>query len=178
MRKTVLALAVIVALAGLAIIERFATAETAALPTEEAPKIGYLAPSFELETLDGGTLGMERGPREKPVLINFWASWCDPCRMEAPMISDIYEKYKDRLDIYGVNGLEFDELSSVQAFVKQYKYEFPTLLDAKSDVFKLYQVPGYPTSFFVDRNGVVRDIVIGLPGHEEFERRIKKLIDM
>ncbi|TLS54240.1 TlpA family protein disulfide reductase [Paenibacillus antri] len=177
MRKTVLALAIVILLAGLAIIQQFATAQTAALPTEEAPKIGYLAPSFELKTLDGGTLGIGRGEREKPVIVNFWASWCDPCRMEAPILSDLYEKYKDRLDIYGVNGLEYDEMTSVQAFVKQYKYEFPTLLDEKSAAFKLYQVPGYPTSFFIDRRGVVQDIVVGLPGHEEFERRLKKLLE-
>jgi len=173
----VIALSIVALLAGLAIIQQFATAQTAALPTEEAPKIGYLAPSFELETLDGGTLGVKRGEREKPVIVNFWASWCDPCRLEAPFLSDLYVKYGDRIDIYGVNGTEYDDMASVQAFVKQYKYEFPTLLDSKSAVFKLYQVPGYPTSFFIDRDGVVRDIVIGLPGHEEFERRLKKLLE-
>ncbi|MCI3923837.1 redoxin domain-containing protein [Paenibacillus sp. TRM 82003] len=175
MRRTLTALAIVLSLAALAVIQQFATAQTTALPTEESPEIGYLAPAFELDTLDGGKLGIG-GKRDKPVIVNFWASWCDPCRMEAPLLSDLYEKYKDKLDIYGVNGTKYDELVSVEAFVKQYQYTFPTLLDRENDVFKLYRVPGYPTSYFIDANGVVRDIVVGLPGHEEYEKRVKRLI--
>jgi thiol-disulfide isomerase/thioredoxin len=176
-KKTVTVLVLVLILAGIAVIEQLATAsQTASIPTEEAPKVGFLAPSFELGTLDGKKLGMQRGAREKPVIINFWASWCDPCRLEAPFLADLYVKYEDRLDIYGVNGTAYDDMASIQAFVKQYQYTFPTLLDEKSEVFKLYQVPGYPTSFFVDRNGVVQDVMIGLPGHDEFEKRVKKLL--
>lgn len=176
MRKTVFALVLVIILAGVAVIDQFATADTAALPVEEAPKVGYLAPAFELATLSGEKLGISRETREKPVILNFWASWCDPCRLEAPFLAELYTNYKDRLDIYGVNGIEYDEMASVEAFVKQYKIAFPTLLDEKSAVFKQYAVPGFPTSVFIDRNGVIRDIVIGLPGHEEFEKRVKKLI--
>jgi len=177
MKRTLFALALVVALAGIAVIQQFATAQTTALPTKEAPEIGFLAPAFELETLDGGKLGIARGELDKPVIVNFWASWCDPCRMEAPILSDLYLKYKDQIDIYGVNGTLYDDLASVEAFVKQYKYEFPILLDRENGVYKSYRVPGYPTSFFIDRNGVVRDVIIGLPGHEEFESRLKRLIE-
>lgn len=175
MRKTLAALGIVLALAALAVIQQLATAKTAALPTEEAPKIGFLAPAFELDTLDGGKLGIG-GKRDKPVIVNFWASWCDPCRLEAPLLSNLYEEYKDRLDIYGVNGTKYDDMIGVQAFVKQYQYTFPTLLDRENEVYKLYQVPGYPTSVFIDADGVIRDIVIGLPGHEEYENRLKQLL--
>jgi thiol-disulfide isomerase/thioredoxin len=178
-KKTVTVLAIIIVLAGMAVIEQLATASQAtSIPTEEAPKVGYLAPSFELDTLEGGSLGIGQGPRDSAVIVNFWASWCDPCRLEAPFLADMYVKYGDQLDIYGVNGTAYDDLASVKAFVKQYQYTFPTLLDEKGEIFKLYQVPGYPTSFFIDRNGVIRDIMIGLPdnGHEEFEKRLKKLL--
>ncbi|WP_199621057.1 TlpA family protein disulfide reductase [Paenibacillus alkalitolerans] len=177
MKKTVVIFIMVLALAGIALVQQFATARISALPTEEAPKVGYLAPAFELSTLDGGVLGVNRGKREKALLINFWASWCDPCRLEAPFLAQLHEKYGDKLDIYGVNGLEYDDLNSVRAFVKQYDHRFPVLLDRKSDVFDLYKVPGYPTSFLVDRNGVVKDVVIGLPDHGEFEKKIRKLID-
>lgn len=176
MKKTVAVLGLVIVLAVIAIVQQFATAEMTALPTEEKPQIGYLAPSFELDTLEGGTLGISRGEREKAVILNFWASWCDPCRLEAPFLVDIYDKYNEELEIYAVNGTEYDKMAGIEAFVKQYQYKFPVLLDRKSEVFNRYEVPGYPTSVFIDRNGVIQDIVIGLPGHEEFEKRVSKLI--
>ncbi|WP_274363578.1 TlpA family protein disulfide reductase [Paenibacillus thermotolerans] len=176
MKKTLFTLIAVIALAGIAVAQQFATAHTNALPSEEAPKIGYLAPSFQLSTLDGGVLGVSRGEREKALLINFWASWCDPCRLEAPFLAELHAKYGDRLEIYGVNALKFDSLDGVKAFVKLYQYKFPILLDDKSAVYDLYKVPGYPTSVLVDRNGVIKDIVIGLPDHGEFEKKIKKLV--
>jgi thiol-disulfide isomerase/thioredoxin len=176
MKKTVTVLIIVLILAGIAVAQQFAAAKTSALPTEEAPKIGYLAPAFTLSTLDGGVLGVSRGEREKALLINFWASWCDPCREEAPLLSNLHEKYGDKLEIYGVNGLQYDQLDSVKAFVKLYQYKFPILLDDKSEVYNRYKVLGYPTSFLIDRRGVVKDIVIGLPDHEEFEKKIKQLI--
>lgn len=178
MKKTTwFTLAAAAGLAVLAVIQQFAFAQTAALPTEEKPEIGFLAPSFELETLDGGTLGISGGEREKPVVINFWASWCDPCRLEAPILADLHEKYKDRLDIYGVNGTNTDDMNSVRAFVELYEYKFPTLLDKKGEVYDRYRLLGYPTSFLVDRHGVIRDMIIGLPGYAEFERRVVALLD-
>lgn len=176
MRKTWFALAVVLALAVVAIAEQLTSAQTAALPTDEAPKVGYLAPAFQLDTLDGGTLGIGRERREKPVILNFWASWCDPCRLEAPILAALHEKYGDRIDIYGVNGTETDDMDGVRAFVALYDYKFPTLLDKKSEAYRKYQVLGYPTSFFIDRDGVIRDMIIGLPGYEEFERRLLALL--
>lgn len=178
-RTTLIVLAIVVVLAGAAIVQQWVTAQTNALPTETAPKIGYLAPEFSLETMDGKTAGITRGELEKPVIINFWASWCNPCRLEAPLLADTYDKYEDQLMIYGINGTEFDQMDSAKAFVEQYQLRYPILMDKESAVFKKYQVAGFPTTFFVDRHGVIRDIVIGLPlDHEEFERKIKKLIQM
>jgi len=177
MKKTVISLAVILVLAGAAVIQQIVTAQTAALPTEEAPKIGYLAPAFELQTLDGGAKGIARGELEKPILMNFWASWCDPCRLEAPVLADIYMKYGDQLEIYGVNGTEFDQMEGVESFVQQYQVKFPVLLDPESKVFNQYKVQGFPTTFLIDRNGVIQDIVLGMPPeHEEFEKKVLKLL--
>jgi len=177
MKKTLLALAAALLLAGIAVVQQLATAKTTALPTEEAPKVGYLAPAFELKTLDGGTLGIARGERDKPVILNFWASWCDPCRMEAPLLAELYDAYGDKIDIYGVNGTLYDDKVGIEAFLKQYQIRYPTLLDERNEVFKLYQVPGYPTSVFIDKRGVVREIVIGLPGYEEFRKKVADLAE-
>lgn len=178
MKKSIAALGVVLCLAGWAIVQQLVSAYSTALPTEEAPEIGYLAPSFELETLDGGTAGIARSDEPgKPAIVNFWASWCDPCRLEAPFLSDLHAKYKDQVEFLGVNVTKYDRLSEAEAFVQQYQIRFPTLLDKEGIVFAQYSVPGYPTSFFIDRHGVIRDIVIGLPGHEEFESKLAKLID-
>lgn len=176
MKRTVVVIIFVLALAGIAVAQQFATAHISALPAEEAPKIGYLAPAFQLSTLDGGVLGVNRQERDKALLINFWASWCDPCRLEAPFLAELHEKYGKQLDIYGVNAIQYDSLVGVKAFIKQYQYKFPILLDEKSAVYDLYKVPGYPTSVLVDRDGVIRDIIIGLPDHDEFEKKVIKLI--
>lgn len=177
MNKSVAALGLVLCLAGLAIVQQLVSAYSTALPTEEAPEAGYLAPSFELETLDGGRAGIARGKPDKPIIVNFWASWCDPCRLEAPFLSDLHARYKDRVDFLGVNVTKYDDISGAEAFVRQYQYRFPTLLDKEGAVFAKYKVPGYPTSFFIDRNGVIKDVLIGLPGHEEFEARLIRLLD-
>jgi len=176
MKKTWIIAAAAAGLAMLAAVPQLAPVGTAARPAAAKPEIGYLAPPFELETLDGGRLGIALGERERPVVLNFWASWCDPCRLEAPILAGLHEKYGDRLDIYGVNGTNNDDLNSVRAFVKLYGYKFPTLLDRKGEVFDKYRLLGYPTSFLIDRHGVIRDMIVGLPGYAEFERRVLALM--
>jgi thiol-disulfide isomerase/thioredoxin len=108
------------------------------------------APSFSIMGLDGRSYGIT-GQRDKPVMLNFWESWCGPCEEEAPYLKLIYEKYKDQFDIYAVNTTNKDNLESVKSFVKQYRLPFPILLDGDGNVSDLYRVTLYPTSFLIDR---------------------------
>jgi len=146
------------------------------LPTEEAAKVGYLAPAFSLEGTDGKTYSVG-GRRDKALLINFWASWCGPCKLEAPDLVRLSKQYAEKLDIYAVNAYQTDSENGIEKFIAQYGIEFPILIDQKSEVMKRYRVLGFPTNMLVDRNGVVQEVIMGYYPIEELERKIKQLIE-
>ena len=137
-----------------------ATGELAILPAL-AP--GNPAPDFSLESLDGGqvTLAEYRG---RHVLINFWATWCTPCRSEMPELVRTYEEHKDTgFTILGINLTFQDALPEIVAFVEEFKMTFPVLLDETGEVTtQKYRLLGLPMSVFVDRQGAIRRIHIGL----------------
>ncbi len=141
----------------------------------KTPKPGEKAPSFSLTGLDQA-LHRAGGRQEKAQLINFWASWCDPCEAEAPELAKMYEKYKDQLDIYSVNVTLLDLKDDAAAFVRKHQYSFPVLMDAKGDAMDLYKVNAYPTNFFVDRDGVIQDVLIGYKQPGELEQKIRLLL--
>jgi len=132
------------------------TASQAAAP---APSVGHQAPDFMLPALDSQavSLGSLRG---QVVLVNFWATWCPPCRAEMPAIESVYEHYRDRgLVVLAVNLKE--DPQSVGAFMTQYRLTFPALLDSDGQVSSLYLARVLPSSFFLDRRGVVRAVYYG-----------------
>lgn len=146
------------------------------LPAQTAPKAHYAAPSFSLKGMDGNTYSVG-GQREKPLLLNFWASWCGPCEEEAPDLARLYEKYKDKLDLYAVNVTGNDDMQAARAFAERYKFKFPVLLDEKLEAAELYRFQVIPTSFLIDRNGVVVEM-INLLEPKELENKMKKLIEL
>lgn len=142
---------------------------------EEKPEIGYLAPSFALTGMDSGTYQVG-SLRDKPLVLNFWASWCAPCKEEAPLLARLYEKYKDQLDIYAVNMTGNDTEEKARAFAERYRFSFPVLLDRGMEASGLYNVTAIPTSYLIDRNGKVVDVIHLLEG-EELNRKLKKLLE-
>ncbi len=110
-----------------------------------------MAPAFSLPLLSGG----EAGPhtyKGKVIILNFWASWCPPCRREMPSMERLYRDYKDKgLVILGVNDMESEE--DVRGFYDEYMLSFPTVLDRDGKVFTRYGVLAIPTSFIIDREG-------------------------
>ena len=142
-----------------------------------APMEGFLAPDFELITLNGETLSLSDF-RGKVVLVNFWASWCPPCRSEMPAMQEIYQQYgPDDFVILAVNNTQADNLADIQNFVDERGLTFPILLDNTGQVSAAYQVRSLPTSFFIDREGIIREVVIGSPMAEALLRtRAENLI--
>lgn len=176
MKRNWIVLVGIVILSGLAIYQNLAAKDKEViLPTETAPKPEFLAPSFSLQGLDGQTYNVG-GARDKPLFLNFWASWCGPCEMEAPDLKRLYDKYSDQLDMYAVNITRNDKLENAKKFVERHEFTFPVLLDEEGKASELYQFYFIPTSFLIDRNGVIAE-VINLVEPKELERKIKKLID-
>ncbi|MDU4696256.1 MAG: TlpA disulfide reductase family protein [Paenibacillus sp.] len=146
-----------------------------AMAAEGAPKPGTAAPAFSLPGLDGKTYEVG-GKRDKVLLLNFWASWCDPCKEEAPELKALAEKYQDSLDIYAVNVTLYDKLDEAKAFVKEYGYTFPVLLDEKEEVYRMFNGIAFPTNVLIDEQGVIRDVIVGVIPPEELEAKIKNLI--
>lgn len=150
--------------------------EIAATPTLAQPHTGFAAPNFTLTSTTGEpfTLADLRG---KVVLINFWATWCPPCRAEMPAIDAAYRASKDA----GFIVLAVDQMESadiVNAFRAKYNLSFPLLLDSDGSINRQYLVSALPTSFFVDRKGVIRDMMIGGSMSREFiEGKIKMLLE-
>ncbi|RCX21708.1 thiol-disulfide isomerase/thioredoxin [Fontibacillus phaseoli] len=148
-----------------------------ALVAENAPKPGTPAPEFSLAGLDGKTYEVG-GKRDKPLLLNFWASWCDPCKEEAPDLVKLADKYGSQLDVYAVNVTFYDKLDNAKEFVENYGYTFPVLLDEKEKLYRMYNGIAFPTNVLIDENGKVQDVIVGTLSKEELEAKIKKLLNV
>ena len=135
-----------------------------------APQVGFQAPDFTLTTLQGDTLRLS-DLRGRAVILNFWASWCPPCKAEMPAMQRVYADYADQgLTIVAVNFTANDPRPNVEAFVARYGLTFPIPLDEGGQVFATYRVYSLPTTFFVGPDGVIRDIVVGGPMAEALLR--------
>lgn len=142
-----------------------------------APKEGFLAPEFTLGTLDGQTITLNE-LRGRPILINLWASWCAPCRAEMPAMQRVHEAYQEQgLIILAVNATNQDSLTNAASFASEHGLTFPILMDTTGEVSQIYQVRSLPTSFFVDPDGIIQEIVIGGPMSEALLRtRVENLL--
>ena len=121
---------------------------------------GEIAPDFTLKDLNGVEKSLKEF-RGKVVLLNFWATWCSPCRIEIPSMVELYKRYKDKgLEIIGVN---LDKLgrSGVEQFSKEYNISFPVLLDPAGKVGTNYGIVALPTTFILDREGKILERVTG-----------------
>ncbi|NUM48291.1 MAG: redoxin domain-containing protein [Anaerolineales bacterium] len=137
-----------------------------------APEKGNPAPDFALENLDGERIALET-LRGKVVLLNFWATWCGPCRVEMPALESRHQQYPEQL---AVVGIDFDEAKEdVAAFVEEFALTFPILLDPGAVVQDAYRVRGYPTSVFLDEDGTVQIVHIGIMSEDQLDAYLQEL---
>jgi cytochrome c biogenesis protein CcmG/thiol:disulfide interchange protein DsbE len=135
-----------------------------------APQQGFLAPDFELKTPKGETIKLS-DLRGQAVLVNLWASWCPPCRAEMETIEKIYQEYQDQgFTVLAVNMTYQDEPLEVMPFVSEHGLTFPILLDETGEMAKAYQLKSLPSSYFINREGTITEIVIGGPMSEALLR--------
>jgi thiol-disulfide isomerase/thioredoxin len=134
------------------------------------------APKFQLDSIGGKVVNLDQF-KGQVVMINFWASWCGPCRTEMPILEKLHAKYKPMgFTMVGIN-VEPDPKLAVD-WLKSTPVSFPILLDTKSEVSKLYQVAGMPSTVIVDRKGNLRWLHRGYkPGDEnEYLDQIRALV--
>ena len=126
-----------------------------------APRIGGFTPDFTLESTEGQkiSLGAQRG---KPTVVIFVASWCEVCREEMPTMVETFRAHQEH-DVVFLGVDVYEDWETARAFHEEFKMPFPLLVDAQGQVATSYRVNGTPTTFFIDRDGIIRDVVVGGP---------------
>lgn len=180
MKKSYVSLAIIIMLVAITLYLNFSNSNHSDVTSnveriETKAEKGYLAPNFTIEHVDGNkiTLANLKG---KPVFINFWASWCPPCKEEMPFIQEAYNEYGDQIEFIMINVIETDTLEDMNAYLSENGYTFPVYLDKKNKVSDLYNVFAYPTSFFIDRNGKIEEFFLGGMDQAYFSQKIQQLL--
>lgn len=144
------------------------TASLAIAPVEDS-----IAPDFSLINTQGERVKLSDF-RGQPVLINFWATWCGPCRIEMPAIQDRFERHRD--EGFVVLAVDFDEAQEdVATFGEELGLTFDLLLDPGGKIQDLYRVLGYPTSHFVDSNGVIKVQHIGIMTEGQLDNYLSQI---
>jgi peroxiredoxin len=117
---------------------------------------GELAPDFKLETLEGETVQLS-DYHGKKVLLNFWATWCGPCRQEMPAMQDFYDDYADEIEILAVNVTDSEKtIDDVQNFIEEFDFTYSTLLDTDMSVSNEYRAVALPTTYFIGTDGKIQ----------------------
>lgn len=144
------------------------------------PQMNRVAPAFTLQTLNGIPLSLSDF-EDQVVLLNFWGTWCEPCKRELPALEQAHQQYHEQgLVVIGVNLTHSERAqgrddATIQAFLEQFEVTYPNVLDLQGEVTNAYRVFPLPTSFFVDRAGYIRYVHIGELTFEDVETRFLEL---
>lgn len=142
-----------------------------------APQAGFNAPDFTLNTPNNETYSLSE-LRGQAVLVNLWATWCPPCRAEMPAIEKMYQEYKDQgFIVLAIDMTYQDDPFAVVPFAKEFGLTFPILLEETGVTASVYQLRSLPSSFFINRDGIISEVVIGGPMSEALLRtRIEQIL--
>jgi len=139
-----------------------------------APAVGHPAPDFVTHLLDDSAFALHQ-KRGTPLVLNFWATWCGPCRAEMPALERAAQRYDGHVTIVGINQAE--DPAVIQAFVDEFGVTFPIALDADQAIgADLYNVRGLPTTYFIDGEGIIRYIWMGEMNSVTLEEGIAEIL--
>lgn len=148
-------------------------------PTAAVPPEGARAPEFAAPRFGGGTLRLV-DLRGKGVVMNFFASWCTPCKLEAPALEAAYRKYRSQGIVFLGVDIQQDSWDDALDFLAAFDVSYPAVRDVNGEIARKYQLVGLPTTYFIDRDGSVRAKVVGAflgpDGMKELERRIQLIL--
>lgn len=163
--------------AGWIYVSRETNANAGPTPLTTAPYVGNLAPDFTLQSIDGREIALRDFTADggTPVVLNFWATWCPPCRVEMPYFENVNNLYDGEVAVLGLNQAESAEVMA--AYARDHGLTYPLLIDGDMRVNNLYGVLNLPTTIFIDRNGVVREVLIGTISQAVLEDRIEELFE-
>ncbi len=142
---------------------------------EEGLEVGNRAPDFELFNLDNQQVSLSDF-RGQPVLLNFWATWCWPCRSEMSYLQQINEEWsKKGLVLLAVDVGE--NKATVEGYLSDNKLDLPILLDTNAIILMMYKITNIPTTFFIDKDGIIQEKIIGaFPNKESIEIELEKIV--
>jgi peroxiredoxin len=118
------------------------------------------APDFSLQDLSGKKVGLKQF-REKIIFLNFWATWCGPCKEEMPSLEALHHQFKEKNFVLLTVSVDYEGVKPVQEFINKHRYSFPVLLDPKCEALDLFEVKGIPTTFIIDKKGRMVGRAIG-----------------
>jgi cytochrome c biogenesis protein CcmG, thiol:disulfide interchange protein DsbE len=146
-------------------------------PVIEVPGSALLnqpAPDFELERLEGGTLRLS-DLRGRPVMVNFWASWCLPCREEFPLFREVRDRHAaEGLEIVGI--VHRDGREAARSFAADHGGDWPMVLDPDEEAWQAYRGQLLPITYFIDREGIVRSVSFGPPPPEVMDQHLARIL--
>jgi len=144
--------------------------------------IGREVPAFRLPlhtnlvSEHGTELEYVPGSFGKPIVINFWAEWCEPCKIEAPLLEDAWQKYGEDVTVIGIHTLDKGRQAAGRAFINQFGLTFPNLVDDDSRIGRNYGLIGVPETFFIDAQGRLVEKYAGILSEEVLDRHIGRII--
>ncbi len=157
---------------------QFQSVGTSERPIKTGPREGKLAPNFSAPRFSGGALSLA-ALRGKGVVMNFFASWCAPCRLEAHDLEATYRKYQVRGIVFLGVDIQQDDWDDAHDFLEKFGITYPAIRDVNGEIAEKFQLVGLPTTYFFDENGVVRSKFVGAflgpEGLKELEHRIQMI---
>ncbi|MEW6719141.1 MAG: redoxin domain-containing protein [Thermodesulfobacteriota bacterium] len=139
------------------------------------PQKAVAAPPFTLKDISGNVYASS-GFAGKPTVINFFATWCPPCREEIPGFNEVYRRHRERgFELIGI-ALDTDTLDALPGFLAAQRIEYRILIGDLAVAKAYFGVSTIPTTFFVGKDGMIRNVVVGYIGQEDFDREVRKLL--
>ena len=126
----------------------------------QATKSGKKAPNFSLEDLKGKKSELKHF-KGKVIFLNFWATWCGPCKEEMPSMEALYNQFKEKDFVFLTISVDYEGVKPVKEYIDKQRYTFPVLIDPKCETLDLFEVKGIPTTFLIDKKGIMIGRAIG-----------------